>query len=395
MTTLDGAHAWSPVATSSKHGLGEAELEIAAAIIRATLPAVAPLPGGDERTVARLRKFFDELPQPAVRGYAALLWSVEAASVASHGRRFRSLDRVRAEAFLDRWAMGDNKLARTLMRAVLTPIKYAHFDARELFEKAGCGYGVTPPTVDEQPRWLAQVSRGVDLAEASERGGSEPIELEAEVVVIGTGAGGAAMAYELARRGRAVLMLEEGEYHRRSAFTGNASAMSRKLYRDHGMTIAYGNVGIPVWAGRAVGGTTLINSGTCYRAPERVFARWRERYGLAGFSSDSMDSYYTEVEAMLQVTPAAREHLGGAARVVERGARKLGLLHHGPLRRNAPDCDGQGVCCFGCPTGAKRSTDVSYVPRALERGAQLITGARVDRVEIVAGRARGVRGFFK
>jgi choline dehydrogenase-like flavoprotein len=65
-------------------------------------------------------------------------------------------------------------------------------------------------------------------------------------------------------------------------------------------------------------------------------------------------------------------------------------MRHGVLPRNAPDCDGQGVCCFGCPTGAKRSTDVSYVPEALKRGAQLITAARVMTSDIVAGRARGV-----
>jgi hypothetical protein len=65
-------------------------------------------------------------------------------------------------------------------------------------------------------------------------------------------------------------------------------------------------------------------------------------------------------------------------------------MHHRPVDRNAPDCDGQGVCCFGCPTDAKRSTNVSYVPAALERGAQLVTAARVDGIEVVAGRARGV-----
>src|SRR6202044_3086601 len=67
-------------------------------------------------------------------------------------------------------------------------------------------------------------------------------------------------------------------------------------------------------------------------------------------------------------------------------------LSHHTLPRNAPDCDGQGVCCFGCPTGAKRSTDVSYVPEALLKGAQLVTAATVESVEVVAGRARGVRG---
>jgi len=210
--------------------------------------------------------------------------------------------------------------------------------------------------------------------------------------VIGTGAGGAAAAYALARRGHAVLLLEEGDYHRRGSFTGRAPDMTKLLYRDMGLTVALGNAGIPVFAGRAVGGSTVINSGTCYRLSERVFTRWRSRYGLGELSSASMDPYYSEVEEMLGVAPAEFSLTGGVGRVVERGARKLGLLHHKPLTRNAPGCDGQGICCFGCPTGAKRSTDVSYVPAALERGAQLVTAAKVEAVEVVAGRARGVRG---
>jgi choline dehydrogenase-like flavoprotein len=186
-----------------------------------------------------------------------------------------------------------------------------------------------------------------------------------------------------------VIMLEEGDYHRRSSLIGRTQPMVKKLYRDQGLTMALGNVGIPVWAGRGVGGTTTINSGTCYRAPERTFRRWREEHGLVGYSSDSLDPYYARVESMLRVERARFELTGGVGRVVARGAEKL-RMKHGPVHRNAPDCDGQGVCCFGCPTGAKRSTDVSYVPAALERGAQLVTAARVSGIETVAGRARGV-----
>ena len=83
---------------------------------------------------------------------------------------------------------------------------------------------------------------------------------------------------------------------------------------------------------------------------------------------------------MLQIESAKEPYLGGVARVIARGSEKLHLAH-GPLPRNAPTCDGQGVCAFGCPTGAKRSTDVSYIPAALGYGAQLISGARVDKIE--------------
>jgi choline dehydrogenase-like flavoprotein len=186
-------------------------------------------------------------------------------------------------------------------------------------------------------------------------------------------------------------MLEEGDYHRRSSFRGRSSAAYKTLYRDQGITFALGNISVPVWAGRAVGGSTVINSGTCFRTPDRTLAMWRDRLGLPqDFSPERMGPYFERVEAMLGVAPANPLHIGPIGPLMARGAERLGYKKHGLLRRNAPDCDGQGLCCFGCPTGAKRSTDVSYVPEALKRGAQLITAARVETVDIVAGRARGV-----
>jgi choline dehydrogenase-like flavoprotein len=165
--------------------------------------------------------------------------------------------------------------------------------------------------------------------------------------------------------------------------------MQRKLYRDMGATLSVGNVGIPIPIGRSVGGTTTINSGTCYRPPARIFDKWSRDFGLP-LDGDTMAQYYQRVEGVLEVAPAQAEHLGGVARVIARGCEALGWHHHGPLRRNAPACDGQGVCCFGCPTDAKRSTNVSYVPLALKAGAQLFTGLRADEIIYESGRAVGV-----
>src|SRR5258707_14888539 len=73
-----------------------------------------------------------------------------------------------------------------------------------------------------------------------------------------------------------------------------------------------------------------------------------------------------------------------------RGCGRVGFRKQGPMRRNALACDGQGVCCFGCPTDAKRSTNVSYIPIALRAGAELFPGAQVTRIIVDGGRARGV-----
>ena len=359
------------------------EERIAAAVAAATMPAGKFLEGGGEATVAKLRRWLVGTSATQVKGIRALLWAAEAMAVARTGRPLSKLPRARAEKLLVSWQTSRSPLRRFFVRGLVTPLKAAHFDDPKMVAHVGCAKETPKLTVDEPVRWMRQVTNGRDA--------TGDLDLECEVVVVGTGAGGAACAYELASRGRAVLLLEDGDYHRRSAFTSRASETFKKLYRDQAMTFALGNVGTPVWSGRAVGGSTVINSGTCYRATDRVFRAWREELGLTQFTSESMAPYYQRVEAMLRVERAKRDLTGGVGRVVARGAESLGLSHH-PLVRNAPDCDGQGVCCFGCPTGAKRSTDVSYVPEALLRGAQLVTAAHVDAIEVVAGRARGVRG---
>jgi choline dehydrogenase-like flavoprotein len=366
-------------------GLTPREHAIVARIAEAAVPAGDFLPGGGADTADAVDRYCREVPMAASRGLRSALWTLELSTMATRLRPLSSLPLDDRMKVLESWGSHRLYTARMLLRAVMTAIKYEHFSRAEMFEHVGCSFE-TPPVVEERPRWLAQVVDGREV--------DEDLELECEVVVVGTGAGGAAAAYELAKRGRAVLMLEEGDYHRRQSFRRPQRA-HRTLYRDQGLLMSLGNIGIPIWAGRAVGGSTVINSGTCYRAPERTLRSWRERERLPGvFSSTGLDPYYAQVEAMLGVEPAPEMHLGVIADIIARGADQLGLSHHA-LMRNAPGCDGQGVCCFGCPTGAKRSTDVSYVPEALKRGAQLVTAARVSRVDIVAGRARGVTATLR
>jgi choline dehydrogenase-like flavoprotein len=214
--------------------------------------------------------------------------------------------------------------------------------------------------------------------------------LECDAVVVGTGAGGAPVAYELARRGHAVLLLEEGPLFTRADFTGRAVDMVKAMYRDAGATIALGNTAIPIPIGRGVGGTTLINAGTCFRVPDRVLTTWRAE-GLGDFTPDALAPFYAQVEHTLGVAPSSVAALGKPAELIARGCDALGFSHH-PLARNAPGCDGQGLCCFGCPTDAKRSSNVSWVPMALERGANLLPNFHVEQVLVERGQAVGVVG---
>jgi choline dehydrogenase-like flavoprotein len=100
------------------------------------------------------------------------------------------------------------------------------------------------------------------------------------------------------------------------------------------------------------------------------------------------------VEQRLGVTTHRPEHIGPIGEVIARGCDAFGWSHYA-LPRNAPDCIGEGFCAYGCRTGAKRSTNVSYIPAALENSAMLLTGMRADQVIVDNGRAVGIRGLAK
>ena len=296
-------------------------------------------------------------------------------------RAFASLPLGRRLALLD--TLERLEPTRLAVRGLLAPLKLAFFDDPALHATLGCRYEVERPAALEAARWRSRMLPAAGLPEGE--------ALECDVVVVGTGAGGAPLAASLAARGHAVLLVEEGEYFGRKDFSGRPLEMMRKLYRTSGPTLALGNTAIPIPTGKGVGGTTLINSGTCFRVPEQTLRGWREHSGLAGLTPEALAPFYAEVERFLEVAPSPAKAIGPIGDVIARGCDALGYSHHA-LARNAPGCDGQGLCCFGCPTEAKRSTNVSYVPAALERGAQLVTGLRIERVVLEGDQAVGVEG---
>jgi choline dehydrogenase-like flavoprotein len=214
-------------------------------------------------------------------------------------------------------------------------------------------------------------------------------QISADVCVIGAGAGGAVTAAELAEGGMSVVVLEEGHWHDPDSFTARPPEMLARLYRDGGQTMTLGNPPILLPLGQGLGGTTLINSGTCFRTPPLVLARWEREFGL-DVSEESLRPCFERVEKALSVSEVTPELAGANAEVARRGAARLGWSH-GYLRRNARGCVGSGVCVFGCPTSAKQHTGITYIPRAKDAGAQIVTGAHVQRVVVENGRARGVR----
>jgi choline dehydrogenase-like flavoprotein len=212
-----------------------------------------------------------------------------------------------------------------------------------------------------------------------------------DVVVVGSGAGGAAIAAEFAEAGKEVVILEEGGYYQSKEFSLDPAAAVPMLYRDSGSSVIMGTPNIIFSEGRCVGGSTVINGGMCWRTPEKALQRWRWDMGLTDLTPEKLEPFFAKVEERIHVAPQAPEALGRGDMLFRQAADKLGWLIH-PNRRNQKGCSGEGICVFGCPTDKKQSTLVTYVPRALNRGARLYTDVKIKKVKTKNRVAIGVEG---
>jgi len=218
-------------------------------------------------------------------------------------------------------------------------------------------------------------------------------EYAADAVVVGTGAGGATAAARLRDAGLDVVMLEEGALHPTETFVTDPATMIRRLYRDAGTTMILGRPPIIFVEGRCVGGSTVINGGMSWPAPERVLAHWERDLGLPDAGPQAMEPYFAAAERIRHVEPNQEDTFGQNTHLFLEGARRLGWpVARAP--RNMRRCMGLNNCALGCPTGAKQAMHVTEIPRALAAGAYLVTHARVDRVLWKGRRAIGVRGRF-
>jgi choline dehydrogenase-like flavoprotein len=218
-----------------------------------------------------------------------------------------------------------------------------------------------------------------------------PRELRADVVVIGSGAGGAPVAARLAEAGLDVVVVEEGGYHPGDQLRDDPPwNRFLGLYRDMGITGTIGRPPIPVPLGRAVGGTTVVNAGTCFRPPDPVLERWSATLGIDAVTPADLAPYVAEVERVQGVTVPPEDVLGRNAEIFRDGVVKLAGHPGEPLARNCRGCRGCGESVVGCAYEAKQAVHLTWLPRAEGAGATIFSRVRVDRVVHIDGRVRGV-----
>jgi choline dehydrogenase-like flavoprotein len=218
----------------------------------------------------------------------------------------------------------------------------------------------------------------------------------ADVCIVGSGAAGAVLAWEMAESGRRVVQLEKGGYHPREDFGQKEEDMIPMLYKNAGLQFTV-PTGIAVAQGSCVGGSTVVNDAVCFRAPDAVLGWWADQHKVADIGPDAMKRNYEKVEKRISVSPVQPHELNKNNLVLKRGAEKLGWAS-APNSRNCKSCRQCGLCQIGCSYGTKQSMLETYIPDAQAMHGDLVklyADAEADSIVRSGSRATGVKATIR
>lgn len=326
--------------------------------------------------VERVDRYLAQMPTTSRLAVQAGLMSLAATSYLTMGRSLSHLGPGDREQVLRRLAAISPDVGAAVegVKAIALLANGADTYAQELLSRA-------------QAHDAARPDAALNVTPSTD----SPSVLTADAVIVGSGAGGAMAARTLARAGLDVVVLEEGRRWTVEEFrTTHPIDRYAGLYRGAGATVALGRPAVVLPMGRAVGGTTVVNSGTCFRPPDSVQRRWRDEFGLDLADPDRLAGHLDDVEHTLQVAPVPLDIMGRNGTLLLDSAKSLGW-QAAPIPRNAPGCGGCCQCAIGCPRNAKFGVHLNALPQACAAGTRIISNARVERVLHAHGRARGVR----
>lgn len=231
----------------------------------------------------------------------------------------------------------------------------------------------------------AGLASGWDVIDASTL--TDNRTFEADVAIIGTGAGGGVTAEILALSGLKVILIEEGPLKSSRDFKMREAQAYPALYQESAARKTKDKA-INIMQGRAVGGSTTVNWTSSFRTPASTLDYWQKNFGLKDCSVDGMAPWFSMMEKRLNVQkwdvpPNANND------ALRRGALQLGIPT-AAIPRNVKGCWNLGYCGMGCPTNAKQSMLVTTLPSALSHGATLLTRTRADKLEFAGDKVNAV-----
>jgi len=228
---------------------------------------------------------------------------------------------------------------------------------------------------------------GLDVTQAKDFTQSR-LDLEADAVVIGSGAGGAIAAYELAKSGKKVIVLEAGRYVTAQQLTEMHAVTLGTMYADHGGQ-ANSQGDITILQGSCVGGSTVVNAALCFRTPEYYLDLWGSKFGLTNLTLEALTPHFEKIEKNLWITENEEWETSPGAEVLKKGFDNIGLPK-GIAKRNVKDCALSGFCFAGCKSERKQSMLVTYLPWAQAYGAEIYADTRVNEILAKDGVVTGV-----
>ena len=388
--------------------LNSAQRSTLAALARTVLPHLFEAESDFHRIVQRIEDRLSRAPRHVTEDLTQAISFLGSRTggllVTGLPTRFAGLSPARQSRVFTRWGESALPIARTVHQALRRLILSTWYAT----EEGRADLGLHPPlhtrapiVAWEGPLTADRVSTLDVVATAETRDGPVPgsnpvaqamptgvtvaesftddVALTADVVVIGSGAGGAVAAARFAEAGREVVILEEGEYLRAHDFSEDEGEMVPRLFAEQAMR-ATTDASLSILQGSAVGGGTTVNWMLMLRPPEYVLDEWAGRLHLNIFGdlARHLDRVGDEVHAGFAHDDAHTP----SNRSILRGAQVLGWSAR-PAMINARGCVRAGTCSLGCRYNAKQGALLTYVPRALDAGARLFAGASVEGIDIL------------
>jgi choline dehydrogenase-like flavoprotein len=307
-------------------------------------------------------------------GFAGLLEAWDNQLAGSEQAPFSSLSQAERERTLLAFADSPDVQSRAAFQALRKGILLSYYCLPHEGEgpnpvDEALGYpGPLGPPANPPPKRITPVDIGQDT------------ELDCDVCVVGSGAGGGTAAGVLASAGLDVVVLEAGGYFSEEDFDGAELPGYARMYLNGG-GVATDSQSIGLLAGSCLGGGTLVNYTWCFRPPDFVRDDW------AGPDFDrSLDVVWERLSISPESSiPSERDH------AMRKGLDSLGW-HSEVMQRNCKGCKEEvcRLCHYGCQIGAKQSTMNTWLQDAYDSGARILVHTSADRVLIEGGRARGV-----
>jgi choline dehydrogenase-like flavoprotein len=202
-------------------------------------------------------------------------------------------------------------------------------------------------------------------------------EFRAEIVVIGSGPGGAITACLLAEAGRDVLLVEEGDHLPLSSCEPFSQAEMLQKYRNGGQTVTLGKNKISYAEGRCVGGGSEINSGLYHRTPPEMLEHWRKEFQVQALEEEDLQPHFESSERDVSVSPPPHAIRPGAVKLHE-GAVKL---HEGAVKLGWKSLEiPRWFRQKSGGAGKRQSMTETFIPRFLKAGGRLLSNTRANRV---------------